>query len=877
MNLSGKLQKHWKLFAVVVAGVLAGAIALFAMCVLGYAPFGDKVIAVADARIQYLDFFSYLRQVIFGKDGLLFSFAKGLGGSGLALFAYYLASPLNILAIFFPQGDLGLFFNILFIIKVILAASFFAVFLTWRFQKHLSSGDLIISWPKCIVVILLSASYGLSQYMLAQSSNIMWLDGVYMLPLILLGVSRLVRDRKGAFLAATVGLTILFNWYTGGIDCLFAIIWFCLEIALKYAPEWKTNYRTILSTFGKFIISMAIGVLISSVLFIPTVLNVLSTGHSTLQLRDLLTPTFVGQFPSAIERYSLGADSIYGAVSLFCGSLAILGAIMLFLSKHIAIHKKIIFAIFAVILLLIFYWQPLVMLFSMLEGVGSYWYRYSYVAIAGILFMSAYYFCRASAEDGRNFIKVGLLLASLMIVIHYSQPTQSTTLVYATAIFLIATSFAFYLYYKNKRLGIGLIVALAVIELSAESFLIIRRFQEVTTTDLSAYTSQTASSIDFIGEYDAGEYRISQTSSHYITEHRESANFNEPLAYGYKSIASYTSLPKDIQLSLLENLGYRKVYNLNNIITTSIIAADSLLGVKYLISDYNINGLKLLPDQPENPTGRQIYENPYALPMALTFPDNDYVLKITNTDNPFIYQNELFSKLVGEKVELYRPLDFVLVQEGDVIQGKPQKYQLKIPKGNYAIYGNIPASDCNPDMVMDVNGEYATIYARGTNTDNGGLSPSVFYIPTRSDDTSATIELQSQLSYHIASGQEQFYALDLDLLAKVSDKIRSNSSVTNSSFEQTEVLINAEASNTDQILFISMTYDRGWTITRNGEPIEPQLIAGTFYAIPLVPGDNQIKMTYHEPGLLVGTMGTFIGILGVIGIALFDKKSKRRD
>ncbi len=46
------------------------------------------------------------------------------------------------------------------------------------------------------VVMALSLGYGMMQYNIAQASNIMWLDGVYMLPLILLGVHQLVNENK---------------------------------------------------------------------------------------------------------------------------------------------------------------------------------------------------------------------------------------------------------------------------------------------------------------------------------------------------------------------------------------------------------------------------------------------------------------------------------------------------------------------------------------------------------------------------------------------------------------------------------------------------------------------------------------------------------
>lgn len=67
------------------------------------------------------------------------------------------------------------------------------------------------------------------EYNMDQASNIMWLDGVYMLPLILLGVSKLVRENKKAFLMGAAGIALLLNWYAAAIDFLFSAIWFCMR------------------------------------------------------------------------------------------------------------------------------------------------------------------------------------------------------------------------------------------------------------------------------------------------------------------------------------------------------------------------------------------------------------------------------------------------------------------------------------------------------------------------------------------------------------------------------------------------------------------------------------------------------------------------
>ena len=56
---------------------------------------------ISDSYGQYLPLFSYFKDVIDSKQSLMYSFSKGIGGSMFGTYAYYLASPLNFLIIFF--------------------------------------------------------------------------------------------------------------------------------------------------------------------------------------------------------------------------------------------------------------------------------------------------------------------------------------------------------------------------------------------------------------------------------------------------------------------------------------------------------------------------------------------------------------------------------------------------------------------------------------------------------------------------------------------------------------------------------------------------------------------------------------------------------
>lgn len=109
------------------------------------------------------------------------------------------------------------------------------------------------------------------QYNIAQASNIMWLDGVYMLPLILLGVHQLVNENKKALLMAAAGIALVFNWYSAAIDFLFSVIWFMYEVLL-ITPVERSNIKKMVDHIVRYCIAMGTALMIGAFLFLPAAL-----------------------------------------------------------------------------------------------------------------------------------------------------------------------------------------------------------------------------------------------------------------------------------------------------------------------------------------------------------------------------------------------------------------------------------------------------------------------------------------------------------------------------------------------------------------------------------------------------------------------------
>lgn len=814
------------------------------------APFGNNSLASMDAYYQYLDFFAYLKDVFTGSNQIDYSFSIGLGQTGIGVFSYYLSSPFNVLLLFFSKENINVFFHIAVAIKLSTAAITMTIYLKKRFRGQMEKQ----------FVFLLSLSYALMQYNIAQSSNIMWMDGVYMLPLILLGIYRLVRERRIVLLSVSVGVSILFSWYSAGINCLFTAIWFVLEWALVNIEEKKSIKQNV-QLFFLYIWGMMLGVLLSAVLFYPTVIA-LRGGKGTFDwwmFRNELR----GNLLSVIWNYSLGAVSSQdGGVSLYCGSLVLLGCIGLFCTKQISWKKKMVCALLVVVSIMIFYWQPFFAAFSLLKHANSYWYRYSYVSIFSLIFLAGMFFSvwKQSEKSWAIVTGGGIAYAAILILLNQIYKARDEKQIYYSALFAVVIGVILALY-KTEKIRKKLVISLTLIaavgvELCFSTVLLMKEYQATNAETFVSYERSNQKHVDYLKERDQTPYRIANTTSRNHSGNNIVAIYNEAMNFNYWGIPSYTSATVNRQLSFLNTLGYREEGLCISVVNTSIVPSDSLLGVKYVMSPYDIKGYEKLDYVSED--NKNLYYNPYALPMAFTYPVNNMENR-TSYWNSFDYINGLYNRLLGYSTEIFTPAEV----EKRIIDNTTVEYVIHNIGENQSLYGNLPWS-WEMNASINVNDAYTQGYSQW-------LSPSVFYIPSQEGTARITVTA-GDISGIMA---EDFYLLNLDVLEQVSAEIKTRAAEIKR-FENGHISCSVPDAAADQLLYLSVPYDEGWSITNNGKKIRPGGFAGTMISIPLHEGKNDIVMEYTIPGLKKGILMSVAGIILLALSYLLREKAEKR-
>lgn len=159
------------------------------------------------------------------KDGIsLFDFSLGIGDSLLGILYYYILSPFNILYFFIKDP------NIAFITIIVLKSSFSAL-CCYKFLKYQNNNG------KKIYLLLFSMMYALSSYFISYNMVIEFLDAYILFPLVLLGIDKIIKEKKCLLYIISFMLVIFTNYYFAYMMCIFIFIYFNYKNYVEYKEK----------------------------------------------------------------------------------------------------------------------------------------------------------------------------------------------------------------------------------------------------------------------------------------------------------------------------------------------------------------------------------------------------------------------------------------------------------------------------------------------------------------------------------------------------------------------------------------------------------------------------------------------------------------
>ncbi len=605
---SKKERKSFEGYVYIAAFMIPFLIMLAVYACLEKHPFGDGSVLTLDLQAQYVYYFEALRRLITEGGSWLYSFERTLGGEMMGIITYYCASPFNLIFVLFPKNMMADAVMFMQLTKVGAMGVAFAYYL----RKTRKTSDMI--------TLSFSLMYALSAYSVVQLMNPMWLDGMIFLPLLVLGIESMIRERK--FILYTGSLVAIFvtNYYIGYMCAIFTFFYY-LYYYFLVREEIPQNPKCVngkgiqkLFTSRGFETLMRFGVF--SILAAAISAFMLWSGWYSLQfgktgfsnpnfditLRFDFLDIFVKLLPGSY-------DSVRptGLPMIYCGMLAVIALPLFFMSKSITSKKKVLTGALLLFFVVSFSVNTIDLVwhgFSMPNWLN---YRYSFLFSFVLVVMACDAVRTLKKIPFSQIAAVGTVIALLVLIVqklNYSFPqteTRNNDLDDAKCIVISLVLIGLYLfimrymqYEKMERTGAIALAVIVCVEMFGTALISVGEVQlDVGTVRYDNYLSDNGKT-EYYNGYEGAIRRIESVVNEVLekdqslyrmesTVYRREGGVNEPMAFGFNGISHSTSTLNADVIKFMEKLGYASQGHWTKYLGGTPVS-DALLGIKYVVT-----------------------------------------------------------------------------------------------------------------------------------------------------------------------------------------------------------------------------------------------------------------------------------------------------
>ena len=899
MKLTQKKKRNINCLALAFAFPFVGMLAV--MLISQYEPFGKYSILYSDMYHQYYPFFVAFRDTLRSGDSLLHSWNVGLGMDYLGLISYYLASPLYLLSVIVPEGMLLEFFSLLVPVKLGLAGLSFAYFL----KKLYGRRDLSVS--------LFGACYALCAWALGYQWNIMWLDTFALLPLVVLGMVYLLRDKKFILYTVSLFFAVFSNYYIGFFVCIFIfLLFFVYEIC-----RWQG--------FGKFFRDLCriaafslIAIGMTAILELPAFMALQTTQSSVNQFpvgfKMNMAPenTWMGLLDAMRQvagNMAGGMSPTFkeGLPNLYCGIGTVMLGILYLMAKDVKLRDKICALGLLVFFMFSFILRQLDYIWHGFHFPNMIPYRFSFLFSFVLLYMA--YRAWLLRKDFRVWqvlvaavLSVGLFACAnplRELELTGSGASDSWIFLLYNVVFLLAYLVAL-LYHswqerlpedaeevqrkrlamKRKRRRIQAKTAFCVI-LALEMILNLvvfgLNFSGTSVTNYPRGTEHAASMIRYMKERE-------QRTLFYRAETTHSQTLNDGALNGYNGVSTFTSSANVKVTEFMQALGYgaKNTYNRYCYEEASPVA-NLFLNLKYMIERDGKDKASAWFTEIHRYGSVALLKNNAYLPLGfLTEPElADVHFDIGG--NGFRFQNELMKAAAGVQGDVWILMtgnDFEIIGEDVTISDQNASgycaYRDSL-QGGTVIYRYTADSDGFMCVQVDFpKRNNLSIWKNGTElyTETISLSQMLAVGDVVVGDvievraTCKSANESGTLTVNAAILSEERFTECYDILAA--------STLELTEFSNTRVS-GTIACNRDGLLYTSIPQNGNWYAEVDGEEAELVTVGGAMTSVYLTEGTHEVTFYYRNEAFSLGwkiSLLSLVVFLGLIYISRAPNHSK---
>lgn len=796
-------------------------------------PFGDRFYLRSDMYHQYAPFFSELWHKIRNGESLFYTWDNGMGTNFISLMAYYLASPSNWFLAFIPQKNVPEFMDALIAIKL----SGASLSLSYYISKHFNT--------KKVTIALFGMFYALSGYVAAYSWNIMWLDCIILLPLIMLGLERLVKENKVFLYCISLGLCIFTNYYIAIMVCLSVIIYFVVLIISYDGPKNPIFYIKKIFNWGFY--SLISGGLAGCML-LPAIYTLSLSASSSVSFPKKLTAYF--SILEMMVRQLINVEVHLGLEhhpNMYAGVAVFLLIPLYIMCKKINSREKIGKCVILLIFILSFNLNILNFIWHGFHFPNSLPCRQAFIYIFFLLTMSFEALQHIKSYNKRQFttaVWIPLLLMVFYDYIFKDSKDYKFTIFYISAAFILIYALLMHL---RRTKGLKTIVVLC----ATFVFAIMECSINMNATGFST-TGKTSYLLDFDAVKTVTNTVYTDDPSFYRMDKIIGARTkNDGSWHNYHSISTFSSTSNGEVSKFFKNFGMVGTTNAYSY-DGSTMVTNSLFNVKYLISNQHLVTDSLRNYYTGN-NGEFIYKNEYTLPLGYMVPTEfakewNYV----TVNNGIQNQNYIVRAAAGINDIFEQMYSFSAYSEISFTATKSGHMYISIPSG----YHN------NETLSISINGEpkkFSNLKYNPHTLDLGYIEKGQV-IEFIEPDNAVTCEV---------------YTLNEDKFIQMYETLSEGGfNITEWTDTHFEGTVNAKK---DGALFLSIPYDGGWSVYVDGVKADVYTVANTFMAVDVTAGEHRIELKYTPVNFILGCILTLLCIIILIAIHILKRRIAEGD
>lgn len=889
--------------------VLAVLIITVIYAVLGVYPFGAYTISCSDMQYQFLDLTAGIFNNIKSGKSLFLTWGGGMGTNLYAWATYLLFTPFNILFLFFDVKYYQEVYLVITILKYGMVALCGSLYLKKSKYTQLEG----------IFNVAFAVLYAFGTFCLKSMINVMWLDNVAMLPIVMLGIERVIEKRKVDLLFWSFLYCVASNFYLSfitGVFCLFYFIYYYIVCADN------KKIKNVIQSMLWCGVTVVLVAGLCAIILLPTWSNISATYNEVFEtevFQDIFEwqPVDLAQCFMLIQEKSAVGKALHG----FFGIIPMFLTILFFFNDSFEKKEKISAFVWLFFMIFSLTFKPLYLMWHFFREPTCFYGRFMYAIAFLFIMLSARCIGKFSLKTKKLLIIPGFLLFMLGFYAVSKDTTFWLLENYAVSIILIIVYvLELYFYCKNNsnraRICVSVLIFVEIF-MSGLANMTASRTNDIwpEREKYVTYNTQVNSLLNEIE--DEGFYRATDINLN---------TMNSGLGIGYNSLECFSSLTNQRSLRVLSMLGVYSPYDhrtLNNYFNS--IVTDGLLGVKYtMVTDAENSKV-------QDGVGRTLYQNG-GFTSSFRLTSSNYE-KIAENENGIVFKNNTSFPLLFKVNEKVIDIDKDFVDKQLYITGgyKTQAVFLNsLFDTDYDLYDEYELNYKNiyAAEIQDKKDKWDFFTFKLTNLPEGAKlanegdevgkivyeytveNPGEYYLDSRIKyDTEDAKELRylTIVNGYIAKAEHSLNnqmdtidigeykkddtivvaiqsMRDLEMTTPVLLRLRDEeynsiykkaveNSLSNIKQEGNDIVATCDF-NEKSLVFSTISYDEGFTVYVDGEKTDKVKLAEGFLGFYVPEGSHDIRINYVSPGFEMGKSISLIALVLAVIMLILNYKYK---